>query len=77
MFDALPETFDKDVALSAAFAIHADFVVFEQLREFVTGKLAALVGIEDFRRSVSSDGLPMAFRTASKQKSVVIVFERR
>ena len=50
-----PQPFDKDIVLTAASSIHADFhlVVLEDLGESITGELSPLVGIENFRRTKS------------------------
>src|ERR1035437_4646470 len=49
-----PESLDNDVIPETPFAIHADFDVpgFEYGCECFAGKLAPLVGIEDFGRAV-------------------------
>ena len=59
MFHRSPQALDEDVAPPAAFAIHADLdgVSFENVGEFGTGELAALVGVEDLRSAVAGDGL--------------------
>ena len=59
VFDRLPQPLDKDVVAPCAFAVHADFdVVFlENIGESRAGKLAALVGVEDFRGAVFGNGL--------------------
>ena len=58
VFDRLPQPLDKDVVAPCAFAVHADFdvVCLEHLDEGRAGKLAALVGVEDFRDPVFCDG---------------------
>jgi hypothetical protein len=64
-FHASPESFDKDVIDPPALAVHADldFIVLQDLREIVAGELAALIGIENFRRAVSGDRLVQRFET--------------
>ena len=51
VLDRPPQTFDEDVVLASAAAVHADsdFVVFENLGEPVAGKLCSLIRVEDFR----------------------------
>ena len=50
VFEAAPEPFDEHVVDPAAFAVHADLDtgVFEYFGEILAGKLATLVGVEDF-----------------------------
>ena len=45
-----PESFDKNIVLEAPFAVHTDLNIpcFEDGCEGFTGKLAPLVGVEDF-----------------------------
>jgi len=58
MFDRPPESLDEDVILASAAAVHADVdtVVFENLGERGTGKLRALIGVEDLRPSIAVQG---------------------
>lgn len=72
---ALPQPLDEHVVVPAALAVHADanVVGFEQAGEFSAGKLAALAGVEDLGAAITR----MASRTASRQKSVVSVFDNR
>ena len=57
VLDGSPKTHDKDVVAPAALAIHADpdAVRLKLPGEFGAGELAALVGVEDFRRAVTGD----------------------
>ena len=59
VLDAAPEALDEDIVKPAALAVHADpdRMVFQYLGKFDAGELTALVGVEDFWRSVVGDGL--------------------
>jgi hypothetical protein len=59
VLDRFPQPFHEHVVAPAALAVHADgdAIVLEQLREFETGELAALIGIEYLRRAVALDRL--------------------
>ena len=63
VFQAPPKPLDEDVVQKAAFAIHADLDVacFEQRSERFGGELRALIGVEDFRLSVSIHRLLQRF----------------
>lgn len=54
ILDGSPEAFHKYIVPPAPFAIHADadIVLFELTGKGLTGELAPLVGIEDFRPTV-------------------------
>jgi hypothetical protein len=54
VFERAPETLDEDVVHPSALAVHRDRYpgLLENLSELPTRKLAALVGVEDFRFSV-------------------------
>ena len=56
VLDATPQPLDEDVIDPTALAVHADLdaVVGQHLGEVGAGELAALVGIEDLRRTVLS-----------------------
>ena len=49
VFQTAPETLDKYIVHPAALAVHADLnmLVLEHIRETLTGKLTALVAVED------------------------------
>ena len=51
IFDCPPETFDEDIVINPAPAIHtdADALSGENLRELPAGKLGTLIGIENLR----------------------------
>ena len=55
VFDTPPEPFDEYVITPAALAIHADgdVVLRQEARELLARELAALVGVEDVRRTVA------------------------
>ena len=55
VFDAAPEPFHEDVVMVATFAVHADpnAMLLENACEGFTGELGTLIGIEDFRRSMT------------------------
>src|SRR5215218_5727074 len=55
VFDAAPETLDKDVVAPGPLAIHADgdAVLAQDAGEVVTGELASLIGVEDLRPAVA------------------------
>ena len=57
ILDRFPEALHEDVVPPAALAIHADLdaVFLKQAGEGRTGKLAALVGVHDFRSAVFHD----------------------
>lgn len=54
-FDRLPEALDEDVGAPSALAIHADPDVRadQPAAGLAAGELRALVGVEDFRRSIA------------------------
>jgi len=53
-----PETLDKNVILNSTTTVHTDLnaLGFQQTGEAPAGKLRSLVGVEDFRNAVTSDG---------------------
>ncbi len=53
LLDAAPQSLDDDVVDPATLAVHADLdaLVFQDIHEIGAGELAALVGVEDFRRA--------------------------
>ena len=55
VFHRPPESFDKDVVQRTAPAVHADhdILVLESTGERLAGKLRSLVGVEDFRRTLT------------------------
>lgn len=55
VFDAAPEPFHEDVVMVAALTVHADpdAMFFENACEGLAGELDALIGVEDFRRSMA------------------------
>jgi len=55
VFHCPPESFDKDVVQRTAPAVHADQDVLglESAGERLAGKLRSLVGVEDFRRTLT------------------------
>src|SRR5947209_9142801 len=55
VFEAAPQSLDKDVVHASALAVHADHdpVPFQGAGEVVAGELAALVGIEDLRPAIA------------------------
>ena len=59
VLDRFPQPLDEHVVAPTSLAVHADgdAVLLEQLREFETGELAALVGVEDLRCAVTMDRL--------------------
>jgi hypothetical protein len=65
VFDAAPESLHKHVVAPATFAVHADLnaALFECVRERLAGELAALVGIENHRRSIPGDRLVKRLQT--------------
>ena len=72
VFDGPPETLDKDVVEYPATAIHSDpdIVFLQQPGKRTAGKLAALIGVENFRLRY-----PRAFSRAEIQKCVSRVVE--
>src|SRR5262249_14485098 len=58
VFEATPQSFDKDVVHAAAPAVHADrdFLPLQDVGEVVAGELTALVGIEDLGPAVAGKG---------------------
>ncbi len=59
VLDATPEPSHENVVVVAALAVHADpdAMFFENACEGFTGELDALIGIEDFRRSMALQSL--------------------
>src|SRR5208283_1412668 len=59
VFDATPQPLDEDIVPPSPFAVHADrnAVVGEYAGECRAGELRALVGIEDVRLAVPSQGI--------------------
>jgi hypothetical protein len=57
VFHSPPEAFDKNVITEVTLAIHADLdvVVFQGFCKSKTGKLAALIGVEDLRAAIKAD----------------------
>src|SRR5690348_18327136 len=57
VFETAPQPLDKDVLHTPAFAVHADRDAMPLLDagKVVTGELAALVGIEDFRPAIAPE----------------------
>jgi len=57
VFHAAPEPLHEHFVTPAAFAVHTnlDVVVFQHVGKVRAGKLTALVGVEDFRRTVTVD----------------------
>src|SRR5437763_10239064 len=55
VFEAAPQSLDKNVVHASALAVHADHdpVPFQGAGEVVAGELAALVGIEDLRPAIA------------------------
>src|SRR5262252_161172 len=55
VFETAPQPLDKDVVHAAALAVHADrdAMPLQGAGKIVTGELAALVGIEDFRPGIA------------------------
>src|SRR5215471_19108174 len=51
VFEAAPQSLDKDVVHAPAFAVHADHdaMPLQRAGKLVAGELAALIGIEDLR----------------------------
>ena len=72
VLDGPPEPLDKDVVLAAAPAIHADgdLVVLQDIDKVVAGKLSTLVGVEDFRPSVATQGLLEGINTEVGLKGI-------
>lgn len=72
VLDAAPEPFHEYVVPPASFAVHADpdVVVLQQTGEFLTGELAALVGVEDLRRAVAVDRFLYRFDTEFRGQRV-------
>ena len=58
VFERPPESLDENIVLNTATAVHADlhFVRLEQFGKITAGKLGALVGIEDFRATITAEG---------------------
>jgi len=67
VFQAAPEPFNKHIIHPAALAVHADSnaLVLEDIGKAFTGELAALVTVEDIRRAMAIDGLPLDKRQLS------------
>src|SRR5882672_11902194 len=59
VFDAAPQPLDENVVPPSALAVHADrnAVVGEHTSECLAGELRALVGIEDVRLAMTSQGV--------------------
>src|SRR5712671_1801230 len=59
VFDAFPKPLDEHVVSPSSFAIHADSdaVVGENAGKGRTGKLRALVGVEDFRPAMTRESI--------------------
>src|SRR5882757_10304803 len=59
VFDALPQPLNEYVVSPSSFAIHADgdAVVGENAGKVRTGKLRALVGVEDFRPAMTRESI--------------------
>src|SRR5882724_12891430 len=59
VFDAAPQPLNEDVVAPCSLAIHADrdAVAGERAGEGRAGELRALVGVEDFRLAVTSQGI--------------------
>ena len=59
MFDTAPEAFHEDIVMVAALAVHADpdAMMLENIGEGFTGELDTLIRVEDFRRSMTLQGL--------------------
>src|SRR5580704_6066444 len=57
VFETAPQPLDKDIVHAAAFAVHADrdAMPLQGAGKSVTGELAALVGIEDFRLAIARE----------------------
>src|SRR5215467_12486331 len=57
VFEAAPQPLDKDVVHAAALAVHADHdaMPLQGAGKVVTGELAPLVGIEDFRPAMARE----------------------
>ena len=57
VFETAPQPLDEDVVHAPALAIHADrdAMPLQGAGKVVTGKLAALVGIEDFRSAIARE----------------------
>jgi hypothetical protein len=55
VLQAAPQTFDKDVVQITASSVHADLntMLLQRANELVAGELRALVGVENFRLSVT------------------------
>ena len=75
VLDALPEALDEEVVAPGPLAVHAelDAVLLDHTDKGRAGELAPLVGVQDCRAAV----VRMAASRASRQQSVVSVFERR
>src|SRR3954463_4425714 len=58
VFDAAPKPLDEDVVAPGAFAVHANrnAIVGEDAGERLAGELRALIGVDDVRLSVTSQG---------------------
>src|ERR1700716_2833392 len=58
VFEAAPQPLDEDVVHAPALAVHADrdAMPLQGAGKIVTGELAALVGIEDFRSGIARGG---------------------
>ena len=75
MFQAAPETLDKHIVHPVSLAIHADLdvIVFEYIREILSGKLTTLVTVKDFRCAVGCQG----FSSASTQGAASRLLDKR
>lgn len=51
VFEHSPKSLNENIIQSSAFGIHTDLypIVYQYLKEMVTGELTALIGVEDFR----------------------------
>lgn len=58
VLDGTPEPLDPNVVLASSTAIHTDLytIPFQCFFPFLAGILTALVGIEDFRGAMTSNG---------------------
>lgn len=65
VFHTPPEPFHEYVIPPAALSIHADLdtVVLQQARKVQAGELAALVGVEDFWRTIACNRALQGFNT--------------
>jgi len=72
VFDRLPQPLDEDVVAPRTASIHADadFVSLQHIDEACGGKLRALVGVEDLRRTVAADGFLERFDAEVRRHAV-------